>query len=80
MLAWLSTIADNPGNLLLTGHEPTWSTFAGRLVGTAAIRVPTAAMLRIDFEVDHWEQVRYGSGQLRWLLPPKTACRLLDGD
>jgi phosphohistidine phosphatase len=80
MLAWLSSLADDPETLLLTGHEPTWSTFAGRLLGAAALRVPTAAMLRIDFEADHWEQVRFGSGQLRWLLPPKPVCRLLDGD
>lgn len=80
MLGWLQGIADNPETLLLTGHEPTWSTFAGRLIGDAAIRVPTAAMLRIDFETDDWRQVQFGGGQLRWLLPPKTVCRLVDDD
>jgi phosphohistidine phosphatase len=79
MLAWLSTVADNPGNLLLTGHEPTWSTFAGRLVGDAILRVSTGAMLRIDFEIERWDQAAFGAGQLRWLMPPKIACRLLGG-
>jgi phosphohistidine phosphatase len=62
--------------LLLTGHEPTFSELASRLIGKALMRLPTASMTRIDFECDDWEQVEFGQGQLRWLLPPKTVCRL----
>ena len=62
--------------LLLTGHEPTFSDLASRLVGSAMLRVPTAAMLRIDFACEAWSQVGYGTGELRWLLPPKTVCKL----
>jgi phosphohistidine phosphatase len=80
MLAWLHAMPDNPACLLLAGHEPTWSSFAGRLVGGATLRVATATMLRIDFETDDWQQARFGNGSLRWLLPPKSVCRLLDGD
>lgn len=74
VLAWVNNLGENPECLLLTGHEPTWSELAGRLIGKAVVRVPTAAMLRIDFEVEAWQQLAFGSGELRWLLPPKVVC------
>jgi phosphohistidine phosphatase len=74
VLAWVNNLGENPECLLLTGHEPTWSELAGRLIGKAVVRVPTAAMLRIDFEVGAWQQLAFGSGELRWLLPPKVVC------
>lgn len=59
--------------LVLVGHEPTWSALAGRLVGASChIRIPTGAMARIDFTHDNWADIRYGSGELRWLVPPKV--------
>ena len=76
MLAWVKDLEDTPACLLLTGHEPTWSDLAGRLIGKAMLRVPTAAMLRIDFDAETWQQLEFGSGELRWLLPPKVACRI----
>ena len=68
---------DATGRLLLAGHEPTWSELASLLVGGGAIRVPTGAMLRIDFDVSAWPAVAYGKGSLIWLLPPKL---LTEGD
>lgn len=76
VLSWIRGIEETPDCLLLTGHEPTWSELAGRLVGKAVMRVPTAAMLRIDFEAETWQQIDFGAGELRWLLPPKVVCRL----
>lgn len=74
--AWdvLNEIRSEPDEtevLLLVGHEPTWSELVQLLIGGGRIRFPTAAMARIDFEVDHWEEVESGAGQLRWLVPPK---------
>ncbi|MCB1728143.1 MAG: histidine phosphatase family protein, partial [Gammaproteobacteria bacterium] len=74
MLSWIKGLEDAPECLLLTGHEPTWSDLAGRLVGKALIRVPTGAMLRIDLEIETWQQIEFGVGELRWLLPPKMVC------
>jgi len=78
ILAWVRALEENPASLLLTGHEPTWSELAGALIGKGRIRVPTAAMLRIDFEIDTWQQLDFGLGQLRWLLPPKLICKSKD--
>lgn len=62
-------------SLLLIGHEPTWSDTASYLIGGGTVKVPTAAMVCLDLEVDIWPQVAYGSGSLRWLLPPKLLAK-----
>ncbi len=72
---WIRALDDDPECLLLTGHEPTWSDLAGQLIGRALIKVPTGAMLRIDFDHDSWNAIDAGGGELRWLLPPKLIAR-----
>ncbi len=70
----LEEVRAEPANtavLLVVGHEPTWSEAASRLIGGGLLRVPTAAMLRIDFEVDRWANLGAGTGQLAWLVTPK---------
>ena len=74
VLNWVRALDENPARLLLTGHEPTWSEFAGSLIGDANLRIPTATMLRMDFEVQSWRSIDYGRGQLKWLIPPKLVC------
>jgi phosphohistidine phosphatase len=58
-------------SVLLAGHEPTWSELAGRLIGGGALRMPTAAMARIDFPVEGWSEVGAGQGTLIWHVTPK---------
>lgn len=76
VVQWVRALDDDPECLLLTGHEPTWSDLAGQLIGHAVLKVPTAAMLRIDFAIAAWRSIDVGSGELRWLLPPKLIARL----
>ena len=67
--------SDAHDSLLLVGHEPTWSTMIGRLTGAATVRVSTAALSRIDFQVPSWKEIAFGRGTLRWLVPPKLLRR-----
>ncbi len=57
--------------LLLAGHEPAWSVLAADLIGGGELRFPTAAMARIDFEVDRWSRVRPAAGSLVWFVIPR---------
>ena len=66
-------------SVLLVGHEPTCSACVGLLSGRSKVRFPTAAMARIDFDVDSWKRIRAESGQLIWLLPPKILKRIVAG-
>jgi phosphohistidine phosphatase len=63
------------GVLLAVGHEPTWSEALVELVGGGHLRFPTAAMARVDFDLDRWADVAPGTGALTWLVVP----RLLGG-
>lgn len=71
VLAWIQALEDDPECLLLTGHEPTWSALAARLIGGGMLKVPTGCMLRIDFEIEQWSEIAFGAGELRWLAPPR---------
>lgn len=62
---------DTYQSLMLVGHEPTWSDTLGTLIGGGAVRMPTATMACLSFEVEHWAQVGQGRGTLLWLMPPK---------
>ena len=59
------------GMLLAVGHEPTWSAALTALVGGGDVRFPTAALARIDFNVDRWQDVAPGTGVLAWLVVPR---------
>lgn len=67
---------DSLERLLLVGHEPTWSTLVAQLTGGSHVRFPTAAVARIDFAVDRWDDVRPGRGVLIWLVPPRLLGKL----
>jgi phosphohistidine phosphatase len=60
--------------LLAVGHEPTWSEAVAALIGGGEIRFPTAALARVDLDVDAWDEIAPGTGVLAWTIGP----RLLD--
>jgi phosphohistidine phosphatase len=62
---------DAVGILLLTGHEPTLSETIGRMIGGGNVRLPTAAMARLDFDIESWTEADVGRAQLIWLVGPK---------
>jgi len=56
--------------VMLVGHEPTWSGLVRHFTG-GRVRMPTAAMARIDFGVSSWPALVAGEGELVWLHQPK---------
>jgi phosphohistidine phosphatase len=62
---------DGASSLMLAGHEPTWSALASDLMGGGILRFPTAAMARIDLEIDGWKSVGFDRGMLVWFLVPR---------
>lgn len=63
--------SDAASSLLLVGHEPTWSTLAAELTGGGFLRFPTAAMVRIDLDLDRWSHLEADKGMLVWFLIPR---------
>ena len=70
---WSCSVTEDDAvvSLLLAGHEPAWSGLAAELIGGGELRFPTAAMARIDFEVDRWSRVRPATGSLVWFVIPR---------
>lgn len=66
---------DSTALLLVAGHEPTWSEAVTELIGGGRIRVPTAALVRVNLDVDRWADIGPGTGELAWSVVP----RLLTG-
>ena len=61
---------DDADTVVVVGHEPTSSRLAALLVGGGQIEMKTAAVARIDVEVESWADVQPGRGSLAFLLPP----------
>ena len=57
--------------VLLAGHEPAWSETVSLLIGGGEVRMPTAAVACIEFDVERWSDVQPGRGRLLWLVTPR---------
>jgi phosphohistidine phosphatase len=58
------------GLLMIVGHEPAWSAVASRLADGARFQLPTASLLRLDFDIEEWADLE-GEGQIQWLVTPR---------
>jgi phosphohistidine phosphatase len=64
-------LPDGNPEVLLVGHEPTWSDLLAGLLGGGRFRFVTAAMARVDLELPHWSRVAPGTGELAWMMAPR---------
>lgn len=71
VLEIVAAVDGGPTRVLIAGHEPTWSSLVGGLIGGGRVRMPTAATACIDFAVNAWDRIEWGRGELRWLVIPK---------
>lgn len=62
---------ESVSSVMLVGHQPAWSDTLSLLVGGGDFRFPTAAMARVDLDIDQWDEIEPGSGELRWLVTPR---------
>ena len=56
---------------MVVGHEPTCSETVSFLIGGGLVRMPTAALARVDSLVEAWGEVGPGTGVLSWLVVPR---------
>ena len=67
----LRTVPNSTETLLLAGHQPVWSQLLAVLVGGGAYRLPTASVAALTFDADTWQDLEPGTGELRFIVPPK---------
>lgn len=71
VISFLRQLPNELDSVMLVGHEPVWSELTSSLIGGGNIRMPTAAIAKINLFVDEWAAVMPGSGELSWLVKPK---------
>lgn len=69
VLGIVKDTTDDVERLMLVGHEPTWSTTAGVLIGGGRVRIRTATAAAIDLA--SWSLADPGRGELAWMLNPR---------
>jgi len=69
VLEEMHAVDDNVQSILLVGHEPAWSATVSSLLGSANVSLTPGTCVRVDTE-KAWDDIRFGSGVLRWMVPP----------
>ena len=64
LLAIVHETPDTYDTLVLFGHDPSFTEFAGFLVKNFTERMPTASVAGVEFKVDAWKEVSQGKGKL----------------
>lgn len=59
------------GSLMLFGHNPGFTDTANRLCGSDIYNIPTCGIAAISFNIDDWQAVEPGGGQLLFFDFPK---------
>ncbi len=80
---WLTLLRTAPPeaeHIAVIGHNPGVSDLVARLAGGAltylTFHLPTAALATLNLEIFWWNQIRWGCGQLKLMVPPKPLRKL----
>ncbi|MBX3013843.1 MAG: histidine phosphatase family protein [Caldilineaceae bacterium] len=80
---WLTLLKQAPPeaqHIAIVGHNPGLAELIAGLAAGAATHLnfalPTAAIAHLELEIFWWSQIRWGCGQLVFLLPPKLSRKL----
>mgnify|MGYP001225579337 FL=1 len=88
LLDIIHALPDEWDNILIIGHNPGFEDLGLQLAGHGPERLmarlsaflPTAGVVEITFDVDHWTDVRPGEGELVRFVRPVDLDRTLEGD
>ena len=70
LLEIISGLDDQVNNAMLVGHNPGFEELLTLLTGQTH-RMPTAALARIELDINKWREASPGRGNLAWLVTPK---------
>ncbi|MRX26695.1 histidine phosphatase family protein [Kangiella sp. HZ709] len=68
----IQQVSNTVKTLMLVGHEPMCSSLIAELCMGAHVKFPTAAVARINLNIDSWSELASDTGRLDWLLTPKA--------
>ncbi len=71
LLEVVQSIDDTWRTVLLFGHNPGFTDFANALNDTDIDNIPTCGIVRCEFDVNSWKEVRYSKGKQIYFDYPK---------
>jgi len=71
LLRVINRLDDTKDRIMIFGHNTTFSEIVGYLCGHNVF-MATCAVVRIDFEIESWQEVSQGNGQFIYLDFPKN--------
>lgn len=74
LLALVRSILDEVDTAIIVGHNPGFEELAEALAGDhdEGVRLPTAGLAAVAFDVERWDAARKGTGRLREVATPRT--------
>ena len=74
LLALVRSILDEVDTAVIVGHNPGFEELVAALAGDQdeGVRLPTAGLAVLEFDVDRWDRARNGTGRLREVATPRT--------
>ena len=74
LLALVRSILDAVDTAIIIGHNPGFEELAEALAGDhdEGVRLPTAGLAVVAFDVERWDAARKGTGRLREVATPRT--------
>ena len=70
LLLVVSEIPDDKQVVIMIGHNPGFEELLAYLTGEGR-RMPTAALVKIKFDVESWTDIKEDQGTLVWFVTPK---------
>lgn len=70
LLRVIASIEDEMETALLIGHNPGFEETVFRLTDKR-VTMPTAALVKIDLEIERWNETREFCGKFEWIVKPK---------
>lgn len=58
--------------LMVVGHQPTWSSLVGALIGGGAVEMPTAGLSVLNVRVSRWSDIAWSSASLAMHVYPRA--------
>ena len=71
LLTIIDNMPDSFDKVMIFGHNPGFTNLANVLTGDTLGNIPTCGMVKINFDVDSWQAVSPGSGELEYFDYPK---------
>ena len=73
LISLLKKQNDRHKTICLVGHEPIFSSFVEKITNTKWIKFPTAAMVKIIFKIEKWDEIELKPEKcdINWFIKPK---------